>query len=59
MENGTRRLDVDTKWLKELGVNAAKDTITVQEYHRVCNHLEDKYTKVRVPAGKFAEPLLR
>jgi iron(III) transport system substrate-binding protein len=59
MENGTRRLDVDTKWLNELGVNAAKDTITVQEYHRVRNHLEDKYTKVRLPAGKFAETLLR
>jgi ABC-type Fe3+ transport system substrate-binding protein len=59
MQNGTRRLDVDTKWLKELGVDAAKDTITLQEYHRVRNHLEDKYTKVRVPAGKFAETILK
>jgi ABC-type Fe3+ transport system substrate-binding protein len=59
MQNGSRRLDVDTKWLKELGVDAAKDSITLQEYHRVRNHLEDKYTKVRVPAGKFAETILR
>jgi iron(III) transport system substrate-binding protein len=59
MQNGTRRLDVDTKWLKELGVDAAKDSITLQEYHRVRNHLEDKYTKVRVPAGKFAETILK
>ena len=59
MQNGSRRLDVDTKWLKELGVDAAKDSITVQEYHRVRNHLEDKYTKVRVPSGKFAETILR
>lgn len=59
MENGTRRLDVDTKWLKEIGVSAAKDTLTVQDYHRVRNHLEDKYTKVRVPAGKFAETILK
>jgi ABC-type Fe3+ transport system substrate-binding protein len=59
MQNGTRRLDVDTKWLRELGVDAAKDSITLQEYHRVRNHLEDKYTKVRVPAGKFAETILR
>jgi ABC-type Fe3+ transport system substrate-binding protein len=59
MQNGTRRLDVDTKWLKELGVDAAKDAITLQEYHRVRNHLEDKYTKVRVPSGKFAETILR
>ncbi|HEY3168781.1 MAG TPA: extracellular solute-binding protein [Candidatus Binatia bacterium] len=59
MQNGTRRLDVDTKWLKETGISAAKDALTVQEYHRVRNHLEDKYTKVRVPAGKFAETILR
>jgi ABC-type Fe3+ transport system substrate-binding protein len=59
MQNGTRRLDVDTKWLKEIGVAAAKDTLTVQEYHKFRNHLEDKYTKVRVPAGKFAETILR
>jgi iron(III) transport system substrate-binding protein len=59
MQNGTRRLDVDTKWLNELGVQAAKDALTLQEYHRVRNHLEDKYTKVRVPAGKFAETILK
>jgi ABC-type Fe3+ transport system substrate-binding protein len=59
MQNGSRRLDVDTKWLKELGVDAAKDAITLQEYHRVRNHLEDKYTKVRVPSGKFAETILK
>ena len=59
MENGTRRLDVDTKWLNKVGFSAAKDTITVQEYHRLRNHLEDKYTKVRVPAGKFAETILK
>ena len=59
LENGTRRLDVDTKWLKELGINAVKDTISVQEYHRVRNHLEDKYTKVRLPSGKFAEKILQ
>ena len=59
MQNGSRRLDVDTKWLKALGVDAAKDSITVEEYHRVRNHLEDKYTKVRVPSGKFAETILK
>ena len=59
MENGTRRLDVDTKWLKALGVSPAKDTITVEEYHRLRNHLEDKYVKVRVPAGNFARSLLK
>src|SRR5882724_10206235 len=44
MQNGTRRLDVNTKWLKDLGISAAKDALTVQEYNRVRNHLEDKYT---------------
>jgi hypothetical protein len=59
MENGSRRLDVDTKWLKEIGVTAAKDTLSLQDYHRLRNHLEDKYTKVRVPAGKFAMTILK
>jgi ABC-type Fe3+ transport system substrate-binding protein len=59
LENGTRRLDVDTRWLNRVGINAVKDTITVEEYHRVRNHLEDKYTKVRLPAGKFAETILK
>ena len=59
MENGTRRLDVDTKWLNDLGVTAAKDVLTIQDYHRLRNHLEDKYTKVRVPAGKFAETIIK
>lgn len=31
--------------------------LTLQEYHRVRNHLEDKYTKVRLPCGKFAETI--
>jgi ABC-type Fe3+ transport system substrate-binding protein len=59
MRQATRRLDVDTKWLKEFGVEAAKDVLTVEEYHRVRNHLEDKYTKVRLPAAKFAEQILK
>jgi ABC-type Fe3+ transport system substrate-binding protein len=58
MRQATRRLDVDTKWLQEHGVHAAKDTLTVEEYHRVRNHLEDKYNGVRLPAAKFAEQIL-
>jgi iron(III) transport system substrate-binding protein len=59
MQNGTRRLDVNTKWLKDSSIAAAKDTLTVEQYHRLRNHLEDKYTRVRVPAGKFAETILQ
>ena len=41
------------------GIDAAKDVLTVQEYNRVRNHLEDKYTRVRVPSAKFAETILK
>ena len=59
MHQATRRLDVDTKWLQEHGVRAAKDVMTVEHYHKVRNHLEDKYTRVRIPAAKFAEEVLK
>ncbi len=59
MHQSSRRLDVDTKWLQDFGVRAAKDVMTVAEYHKVRNHLEDKYTRVRVPAAKFAEEILK
>lgn len=53
----TRRLDVDTKSMGE--VQAAKDVMTVEDYHRFRNHLEDKYFSVRVPAAKFADQILK
>ena len=59
MHQSTRRLDVDTKWLREHGVRAAKDNMSVEQYHKARNHLEDKYTRVRIPAGKFAEEVLK
>ncbi len=59
MHQSTRRLDVSTKWLQEHGVRAAKDVMTVAQYHKVRNHLEDKYAKVRIPAAKFAEEVLQ
>src|SRR5262249_28969148 len=59
MKQGTRRLDVDTKWMKQVGVDAAKDVMTIADYHRVRNHLEDKVINVRRPAAKFAELILR
>ena len=55
----TRRLDVDTQWMVEHGTRAAKDFLTVEEYHRVRNHLEDKVVRVRIPAAKFAEQMLK
>jgi hypothetical protein len=44
--------------LKILQRNAATDSITVEEYHRLRNHWEGKYTKVRLPSGKIAETIL-
>jgi len=55
----TRRLDVDTKWIAETGREAAKDAMSVEEYHRLRNHLEDKYLSVRLPSAKFAEQILK
>jgi len=55
MHQSTRRPDVNTKWLQEHGVRAAKDIMTVEQHHKLRNHLEDKYTRARWPAAKFAE----
>lgn len=59
MKQATRRTDVDTKWMSQVGVDAAKDVMTLEEYHRVRNHLEDKVINVRRPAAKFAEKILQ
>lgn len=54
----TRRLDVDTKALKEIGVLAAKDVMGLQDYLRSENQSEEKLDKVREPALKVAQKLL-
>jgi iron(III) transport system substrate-binding protein len=53
----TRRLDVDTKWLRELGVIPAKDQLSVKDYLEAENQSQDKLEKVRDPAVKFANKL--
>ena len=55
---GTRRLDVDTKWLKEFGVLAAKDGLTLEQYHKLENQSEDKIHKIRQPGSEAARKLL-
>jgi iron(III) transport system substrate-binding protein len=55
----TRRLDVDTKWLKDTGVLAAKDRLSLKDYLQIENQSEEKLDKVREPALKFAQALLR
>lgn len=58
MGQGTRRLDVDTKWLKQFGVTAAKDKLTLQQYMGSENQSEERLEKVRDPASKVAHKLL-
>jgi iron(III) transport system substrate-binding protein len=54
----TRRLDVDTKWMAEIGTRAAKDYITVDNFYKWNNAIEDKDLAVRRPALEFARKIL-
>lgn len=55
----TRRLDVDTKWLRDTGVIPAKDHLSVKEFLQVENQSEQKLDQVREPAQKFAATILK
>ena len=55
---GTRRLDVDTKWLREIGIIAAKDIVTIDQYYKRENQSEDKINRVREPSAALARKLL-
>lgn len=55
---GTRRLDVDTKWLREIGIIAAKDIVTLEQYFKLENQSEDKINRLREPAAALARKLL-
>ncbi|MSP38588.1 MAG: extracellular solute-binding protein [Deltaproteobacteria bacterium] len=59
LAQATRRNDVDTKWLRETGTIAAKDTMSVEEFWKVENQSEEKFEKVRKPAAKAAQTLLK
>jgi hypothetical protein len=55
----TRRLDVDTGFLKESGTIAAKDVMSVNDFLQIVNQSEEKLDKVREPAAKFAQAILK
>lgn len=55
---GSRRLDIETKWLKQFGVIASKDALTVDQYYRLENQSEDKVYKLREPGAAAARRLL-
>ncbi|HEX9444995.1 MAG TPA: extracellular solute-binding protein [Candidatus Binatia bacterium] len=58
MGEATRRLDVDTKWMKEFGVLAAKDGLTLEQYYKMENQSEERIYKVREPGAELARKLL-
>lgn len=58
MGQATRRLDVDTRWLTEVGVLPAKDHLTLKQFLEADNQSEEKLEKVREPALKLAQKLL-
>ncbi|MBM4264087.1 MAG: extracellular solute-binding protein [Deltaproteobacteria bacterium] len=59
MTQGTRRLDVNTTWLKEAGIQGCKDVMTVDDYLRLETHLESSVKKIRGPAVALANKLLK
>jgi len=61
MTQATRRLDVETRWLQNHGVQAAKDVLSSMEsFHKLRSHLEDRVTsEERSLAQKLAEELLK
>src|SRR5215831_17476930 len=59
LTQGTRRLDVDIKWLAKFNTPAAKDITTPEEYEKVRFYGEDIITEWREPAGEFARKILK
>lgn len=57
MGAATRRLDVDTKWLKEFAQVGAKDALTVEQYYKMENQSEERIYNVRDPAADLARKL--
>ena len=55
----TRRLDVNTQFLRESGTIAAKDVMSIGEFLQIENQSEEKLEKVREPASKVAQALLK
>ena len=59
LTQGTRRFDVDTKWLIRYNTPAAKDVSTPEEFEKVRFFGEDVVANWREPAGEFARKILK
>jgi iron(III) transport system substrate-binding protein len=57
MHQASRRMDVDTKWLREFGVIPAKDSLTLEQYYKLQNQSEEKINRLREPAAALARKL--
>jgi ABC-type Fe3+ transport system substrate-binding protein len=55
---GSRRLEIDTKWLKDFGVIAANDLLTLEQFYKYENQSEEKINKIREPGAMVARKLL-
>jgi ABC-type Fe3+ transport system substrate-binding protein len=59
LTQGTRRLDVDTKWLAKFNSTAAKDVMSPEEFEKVRFYGEDVIKNWREPGGEFARQILK
>ena len=59
LSQGTRRLDVDTKWLVKFDSSAAKDVMSPEDFEKVRFYGEDIIKNWREPAGEFARKILK
>jgi iron(III) transport system substrate-binding protein len=59
LTQGSRRLDVDTKWLAKTDSPAAKDVMSPEEFEKVRFYGEDVIKNWREPGGEFARQILK
>ena len=59
LTQGTRRFDVDTKWLAKFNTPAAKDITTPEEFEKIRFYGEDIINNWREPGGEFARKILK
>ena len=59
LTQGTRRFDVDTKWLAKFDSEAAKDVMSPEEFEKVRFYGEDIIKNWREPGGEYARQILK
>ena len=59
LEQATRRLDVETKWLRDSGVVPAKDFLTMEQFLKNELSTQARVEQVRDPAERAAQKLLK